>query len=241
MPRYSPPKLIRRTNKLGPQLCRTNLTGRKRYVMPRYCRRQLVGPAKWQASQPCLTNLTSHISDTTVPNAEPGTESPVLFAYANKSIIVAKRVRDPLGNASISVYAVNTIGFPTKEKLEQANVHQLSIAIDEWCGGCPIIMSYVGPVLARDPSLVITADPRDLANMASSIARVLDVNDPSDTVSTNPTSALLLAGCITAIVGERGDVAIATTTLLESTIRYFLALAPLFGSAFFLGDIFLSR
>ena len=91
-------------------------------------------------------------------------------------------------------------------------------------------MFYVGPVLARNPSLVITANTRDLANMASSIAHVLDINDPSDTVSTSPTSALLLAGCITAIVDERGDVAIATTTLLETTIRYFLALAPLFAN-----------
>jgi hypothetical protein len=122
----------------------------------------------------------------------------------------------------------NTIGFPTIEKLKQANFHQLSIATNEWCGGCPTIMSSVSPVLTRSPSLVITADPRDLANMASSIARVLDANDPSDTVSTSHTSALLLAGCIMAILDERGDVAIATTTLLESTIRYFLALAPLF-------------
>jgi hypothetical protein len=81
-------------------------------VTPRYCRRQLFGLTKWQASQLCLTNLTLHNSDTTVPNAEPGTNSPVLFAYANKSIIVAKRVREPLGNASISVYAVTQSVFP---------------------------------------------------------------------------------------------------------------------------------
>ena len=75
-------------------------------MTPRYCRRQLLGLTKRQASQPCLTNLTLHIPDTTAPNAEPGTKIPVLFAYANKAIIVVKRVRDPLGDASRRVYAV---------------------------------------------------------------------------------------------------------------------------------------
>jgi hypothetical protein len=63
--------------------------------------------------------------------------------------------------------------------------------------------------------------------MASSIARVLDPNDPNDTFSTSFTSALLLAECIAASVDERCKLAFHTTTLLESTIRYFLALAPL--------------
>jgi hypothetical protein len=138
MPRYGMLKLIRLTNKLGPQLCQTSLTGRKRYVTPRYCRRQLVGLAKWQASQPCLTNLTLHISDTTVPNAEPWTKS---LYYLS----VSAEETHP------QTLCGNTICFPTMEKLKQANSLQLSILTDEWCGGCPTTLYCVSSVLARNP------------------------------------------------------------------------------------------